>query len=60
MLGLQGWLRFTPISQAWLRETAKLWPQKKCRPLRAPACPLLQDHRGRARRIVDQPAAHAS
>ncbi len=25
VLGLGGWLRFTPVSQAWLRETAKLW-----------------------------------
>ncbi len=25
VLGLRGWLRFTPISQAWLRGTAKLW-----------------------------------
>ncbi len=25
VLGLGGWLRFTPVSQEWLRETAKLW-----------------------------------
>jgi integrase len=25
VLGLGGWLRFTPVSQVWLRETAKAW-----------------------------------
>ena len=25
VLGLGGWLRFTPVSQVWLRETAKRW-----------------------------------
>jgi integrase len=36
VLGLRGWLRFTPVSQAWLRETAKLWAAEE-----------LPQHRGR-------------